>query len=41
MSPDKIIEPMKRFDLIEHTADIGLTAYGRSLAEAYSNAAYG
>ncbi|MBA7692753.1 Protein archease [subsurface metagenome] len=32
---------MKRFQLIEHTADIGLTAYGRSLAEAFANAAYG
>ena len=31
----------KRFDLIEHTADIGLTAYGQNLAEAFSNAAYG
>ena len=30
---------MKRFRLIEHTADIGLTAYGRSLAEAFANAA--
>jgi SHS2 domain-containing protein len=32
---------MKRFELIEHTADIGLVAYGRSLAEAFANAAYG
>jgi SHS2 domain-containing protein len=32
---------MKRFDLIEHTADIGLTAYGKNLAEAFTNAAYG
>ncbi len=32
---------MKRFKLIEHTADIGLTAYGRDLGEAFSNAAYG
>lgn len=32
---------MKRFQLIEHTADIGLTAYGRTLAEAFANAAYG
>ena len=31
----------KRFDLIEHTADIGLIAYGQNLAEAFSNAAYG
>ena len=32
---------IKRFSLIEHTADIGLTAYGQNLAEAFSNAAYG
>jgi SHS2 domain-containing protein len=32
---------MKRFELIEHTADIGLAAYGKSLAEAFANAAYG
>ncbi len=31
----------KRFELIEHTADIGLIAYGASLAEAFANAAYG
>jgi len=31
----------KRFRLIEHTADIGLVAYGESLAEAFANAAYG
>lgn len=32
---------MKRFQLIEHTADVGLIAYGRTLAEAFANAAYG
>ncbi len=32
---------MKRFELIEHTADIGLIAYGHDLAEAFANAAYG
>ncbi len=32
---------MKKFDLIEHTADIGIKAYGRNLPEAYSNTAYG
>jgi len=32
---------VKRFQLIEHTADIGMVAYGRSLAEAFANAAYG
>ena len=32
---------MKRFELIEHTADVGLVAYGRTLAEAFANAGYG
>ncbi|MBI2830942.1 MAG: archease [Chloroflexi bacterium] len=32
---------MKKFELIEHTADIGLNAYGGTLAEAFANAAYG
>ncbi len=32
---------MRRFRLIEHTADIGIVAYGKSLAEAYGNVAYG
>jgi SHS2 domain-containing protein len=32
---------MKRFELIEHTADTGLEAYGGSLDEAFANAAYG
>ena len=32
---------VRRFRLIEHTADIGLVAYGRTLAEAFANAAYG
>jgi len=32
---------MKKFELIEHTADIGIIAYGQSLAEAFANAAYG
>ena len=32
---------MKRFQLIEHTADVGLVACGGSLAEAFANAAYG
>jgi len=32
---------MKRFQLIEHTADTGLIAYGKSLSEAFANAAYG
>lgn len=32
---------MKRFELIEHTADTGLVAYGETLGEAYANAAFG
>ena len=32
---------MRRFQLIEHTADTGLVAHGESLAEAFANAAYG
>ena len=32
---------MKRFRLIEHTADTGLVAYGHNLAEAFANAGYG
>ena len=32
---------MQKFRLIEHTADIGLTAYGKTLDEAFANAAYG
>ena len=32
---------MKRYELIEHTADLGLKAYGKNLAEAFANAAYG
>ena len=32
---------MKRFELVEHTADIGLIAYGSTLAETFANAACG
>ena len=32
---------MKKFDFIEHTADVGLIAYGETLAEAFANAACG
>lgn len=32
---------MARFRLIEHTADTGLVASGKTLAEAFANAAYG
>ena len=32
---------MKRFKLIEHTADTGVLAYGNNLAEAFASAAFG
>jgi SHS2 domain-containing protein len=32
---------LKKYKFIEHTADIGLEAYGQNLADAYGNAAYG
>jgi len=32
---------MKRFDVVEHTADIGVVAYGADMREAFANAAYG
>jgi len=32
---------MARFDIIEHTADTGIKAYGATLEEAFANAAYG
>ena len=31
----------KRFEIVEHTADKGIRAYGRSLLEVFENAAYG
>ncbi len=31
---------MRRFDIIEHTADTGIVAYGAELKEAFINAAY-
>ncbi len=31
---------MKKFDIIEHTADTGIVAYGAELEEAFANAAY-
>jgi SHS2 domain-containing protein len=31
----------KRFELFDHTADIGMRAYGKSLKEVFENAAYG
>lgn len=32
---------MKHFEIIEHTADIGLRAYGKDLKELFNNAAIG
>ena len=32
---------MHRFKFIEHTADVGVIAYGKDLKELFSNAAYG
>jgi protein archease len=32
---------MKRFNVIEHTADTGIIAYGTDMREAFANAAYG
>ena len=32
---------MKSFDVIDHTADVGIIAYGAKLEEAFANAAYG
>ena len=32
---------MKRFDVVEHTADIGVVAYGTDMRESFANAAYG
>ena len=32
---------MKRYELIEHTADLGLVSYGKDIAEAFANAAFG
>ena len=32
---------MPRFEVIDHTADVGIIAYGGDLKEAFANAAYG
>ena len=32
---------MKKYDLIEHTADVAIKAYGKNLSEAFENAAKG
>jgi len=33
-------KPRKRFEFLEHTADLYIAAYGKSLEEAFENAAY-
>jgi len=32
---------MKKYELIDHTADVGIKAYGKSLEECFENAAHG
>ena len=32
---------MKKFDVVEHTADTGIIAYGTDMQEAFANAAFG
>jgi SHS2 domain-containing protein len=32
---------VRRYRLIDHTADVGLVAYGQTLKQAFANAAYG
>lgn len=41
MGTRRIIHRVRRYRLIDHTADTGLIAYGSTLAEAFANAAYG
>jgi len=35
-----MFEGMRRYELLDHTADIGIVASGRDLPEAFGNAAY-
>lgn len=32
---------MQKFEIIDHTADVGIVAYGKSIEEVFLNAAYG
>jgi len=32
---------VKRYELIDHTADVGLIAYGKTVADAFASAAFG
>jgi SHS2 domain-containing protein len=36
----KTIKKLKRFDFLEHSADVYIAAYGNDLAEAFENAAF-
>jgi len=36
----EVFKMAKRFEVIDHTADIGIAAYGADLKEAFANAAY-
>ena len=36
-----ILNKMKEFELIEHTADVGLRVYGKDLPDLFANAAKG
>jgi len=38
---DTPADPIKSYEMFEHTADIGIRAYGRSLAEIFENASMG
>lgn len=35
-----MVRMVRRFEVIDHTADIGIAAYGSDLKEAFANAAY-
>lgn len=42
MSPSvRTLKLDKRFEFVDHTADVGIIAHGKDLAEAFANAAYG
>lgn len=36
-----MIKNMKRYELIDHTADVGVKAYGKDISECFENAARG
>ena len=39
--PAPLASPVKRFEELDHTADVGIRAYGRTLDELFANAAAG